>query len=157
MKLLYIKIEKKPRHEKLYRMRGSELVSIKESSMWLKNGNIRPQDKARYCYLQDRNMFGEERTKCPHCKERLKTVDHLVTQRDRMLYHDYTRRHNEVVRCIHLSLCTKYGIKAHMRVRSHSVQGIVANENVEIRANTRVRTAIKVNANRLDIFVHDKK
>ncbi|KAI5173292.1 hypothetical protein PAEPH01_1883, partial [Pancytospora epiphaga] len=60
--------------------------------MWLKNGNIRPQDGARYCYLQDRNMFGGEQTKCPHCKERLKTVDHLATQYDRMLYHDYTQR-----------------------------------------------------------------
>ncbi|KAI5170359.1 hypothetical protein PAEPH01_1366 [Pancytospora epiphaga] len=26
----------------------------------LKHGNIRPQDGARYCYLQDRNMFGGE-------------------------------------------------------------------------------------------------
>ncbi|KAI5173373.1 hypothetical protein PAEPH01_1925 [Pancytospora epiphaga] len=25
-----------------------------------------------------------------------------------MLYHNYTRRHNEVVRCIHLGLCLKY-------------------------------------------------
>ena len=84
-------------------------------------------------------------------------VKALATQCNRMLYHDYMRRHNEVVRCIHLSLCTKYGIKAHPRMRNHSVQEIVANENVEIRVDTRVRTAIKIDANRPDIFVHDKK
>ncbi|KAI5176572.1 hypothetical protein PAEPH01_2370, partial [Pancytospora epiphaga] len=49
-------------------------------------------------------MFGGETETCPHCKKRSKTVDHLATQCDRMLYHDYTRRHNEVVRCIHLGL-----------------------------------------------------
>ncbi|KAI5168288.1 hypothetical protein PAEPH01_0001 [Pancytospora epiphaga] len=81
-------------------------------------------------------MFDGEQMKCSHCKERRKTVDHLATQCDRMLYHDYTRRHNEVVRCMHLSLCTKYGIKAHTRMRSYSVQEIVANEDVEIRVDT---------------------
>ncbi|KAI5175867.1 hypothetical protein PAEPH01_2200, partial [Pancytospora epiphaga] len=48
------------------------------------------------------NMLRKETGTCPHCKKRSKTVDHLATQCDRMLYHDYTRRHNEVVRCIHL-------------------------------------------------------
>ncbi|KAI5170358.1 hypothetical protein PAEPH01_1365 [Pancytospora epiphaga] len=74
-----------------------------------------------------------------------------------MLYYDYTRRHNEVIRCIHLSLCAKYGVKAHTHMRSHSVQEIVTNENVEIRVDTQVRTVIKVDMNRPDIFVHDKK
>ncbi|KAI5168504.1 hypothetical protein PAEPH01_0185 [Pancytospora epiphaga] len=29
-------------------------------------------------------------------------VDHLAMQCDRILYHDYTHRHNKVVRFIHL-------------------------------------------------------
>ncbi|KAI5169927.1 hypothetical protein PAEPH01_1105 [Pancytospora epiphaga] len=37
--------------------------------------------------------------------------------------------------------CTKYKIKAH------SVQKIVANENIKIRVDTRVQITIKVNAN----------
>ncbi|KAI5170892.1 hypothetical protein PAEPH01_1528 [Pancytospora epiphaga] len=81
-------------------------------------------------------MFGGETGTCPHCKKRSKTVEHLATQCDRMLYHDYTRRHNEVVRCIHLGLCLKYGLKALPRMRSHSIQEIVTNENCEISAHT---------------------
>ncbi|KAI4293372.1 hypothetical protein PAPHI01_2646 [Pancytospora philotis] len=42
-------------------------------------------------------------------------------------------------------------------MRSHSVQEIVSNENVEIRVDTRVRTGIKIDANRSDILVHDEK
>ncbi|KAI5170369.1 hypothetical protein PAEPH01_1372 [Pancytospora epiphaga] len=60
-----------------------------------------------------------------------------------MLCHDYTRRHNEVVRCIHLRLCLKYGLKALPRMRSHSIQEIVTNENCEIRVNMRVPTGKK--------------
>ena len=45
----------------------------------------------------------------PHCGRANSTVDHLATKCDRMLGYDYVRRHNEVVRCIHLGLCNKYG------------------------------------------------
>ena len=102
-------------------------------------------------------MFGAEVTMCPHCRSKLKTVDHLATQCDRMLYHDYTVRHNEVVRCIHLGLCKKYGVKASSRMRDHSVQEVIANENVEIRVDTRIRTSLKNIPDRPDIMVHDKK
>ncbi|KAI5169570.1 hypothetical protein PAEPH01_0822 [Pancytospora epiphaga] len=53
-------------------------------------------------YTRVKHLFNTR--PCPHCKKCSKTVDHLATQCDRMLYHDYTRRHNEVVRCIHLDL-----------------------------------------------------
>ena len=42
-------------------------------------------------------------------------------------------------------------------MRSHSVQEIVANENVEIRVDTRIKTDIKIQHNRPDLFVYDKK
>eukprot|EP00734_Pompholyxophrys_sp_LG126_P000377 Pompholyxophrys_sp_v1_NODE_145_length_1573_cov_1.496047.p1 type:complete len:206 gc:universal NODE_145_length_1573_cov_1.496047:1181-564(-) len=74
-----------------------------------------------------------------------------------MLGHDYTRRHNEVVKCIHLFLCNKYGIKRSKRLRTHSVQEISANADVEIRVDTTVATSTKQSANRPDIVVHDKK
>ena len=154
---LYSDISMKIRHQKLYKARDNQISNISDSSVWLKQGNNSAQNEASYCYLQDRNMFGGTNAMCPHCTTYRKTVEHLATQCDRMLYHDYSRRHNEVVRCIHLRLCTTYGIKACSRMRSHSVQEIVANENVEIRVDTRIRTGIKISANRPDIVVIDKK
>ena len=74
-----------------------------------------------------------------------------------MLGHDYTRRHNEVVKCIHLILCNKYGLKNSKKLRSHSVEEVVANENVEIWVDTRIKTDVKIQHNRPDLFVYDKK
>ena len=74
-----------------------------------------------------------------------------------MLGHDYTRRHNEVVKCKHLTLCKKFGIRRSNKLRSHSVTEVVANENAEIRVDTRVKTDIIIKHNRPDIVVHDKK
>ncbi|KAI5169411.1 hypothetical protein PAEPH01_0686 [Pancytospora epiphaga] len=49
----------------------------------------------------------------------LSIVDYLATQCDRMLYHDYTCRHNEVVRCIHLRF--KYVIYMYYRTCVHTL------------------------------------
>ena len=51
--------------------------------------------------------------------------------------------HNEVLKCIHLALCNKYGLEI-LIPRSHSVQEVVINENVEIRIDTQIKTDIKI-------------
>ncbi|TBU13165.1 hypothetical protein CWI38_0513p0070 [Hamiltosporidium tvaerminnensis] len=77
---------------------------------------------------------------CQHCNKFGKTVDHLATRCEKMLGHDYTRRHNEVVRCRHLLLLNRYKFKSSKRIRSHT------NKN-----------CLKIRNNRPDIFILDKK
>jgi len=154
---LYSEIKNKTHHEKLYRAASNSLVDMKNSSLWLMQGNVRATDEAYLCYLQDRNMFGGDPGMCQHCKERTKSVDHLATQCSKMLGHDYTRRHNEVVKYIHLLLCNKHGIKKSKLLENHSVQEINTNSDVEIRVDTTVATSTKQSANRPDIVIHDKK
>ncbi|TBU10885.1 reverse transcriptase, partial [Hamiltosporidium tvaerminnensis] len=93
---LYNEIEKRKLHSKLYNARKNELVSVSDSSRWLKRGNIRPRNEAVFCYIQDRNVFWGADGVCQHCGKSGKTVDHLATRCEKMLGHDYTRRHNEV-------------------------------------------------------------
>ena len=150
-------ISKKNLHEKLFKSKHNPMIEIENSSNWLKHGNIKPQEEGSLCNLQDRNMFLDVTSKCQHCNEAFKTVDHLATRCDRMLSHDYTRRHNEVVKCLHLLLCIKYGIKTSKKLRTHSVQVTIYKEFAEIRVDTRIKTDIKINNNRPDIFVYDRK
>ncbi|EQB62250.1 hypothetical protein NAPIS_ORF00171 [Vairimorpha apis BRL 01] len=119
---LYSDISKKFNHSKLYRIRTDPLISIKESSAWLKHGNMQPREEGALCALQDRNIFLEKGIKCPHCRDKYKSVDHMATQCDRMLSHDYMRRHNEALRCIHLQLCLNYGLTKSKKIRNHSLQ-----------------------------------
>ena len=153
---LYSEITRRNNHAKLYKAKSNEIISIKESSMWLKLGNNTAREEAAFCNLQDRNIFMCVPGTCKHCGKAIGTVDHLATKCDRIL-NDYTRKHNEIVRCIHLLLCNNYKIKSSKRMRSHSVQEIVGNEDVEIRVDTRIKTDIKVPNNRPDLFVYDKK
>ncbi|TBU12772.1 hypothetical protein CWI38_0635p0030, partial [Hamiltosporidium tvaerminnensis] len=92
-----------------------------------------------------------------NCGKSGKTVDHLATRCEKMLGYDYTRRHNEVVRCLHLLLLNRYKFKSLKRIRSHSVQEIFDNEYAELRVDTRIKTDVKIRNNRPDIFILDKK
>ncbi|TBU13432.1 hypothetical protein CWI38_0432p0010 [Hamiltosporidium tvaerminnensis] len=154
---LYNEIEKRKLHSKLYNARKNELVSVSDSSRWLKRGNIRPRNEAVFCYIQDRNVFWGADGVCQHCGKSGKTVDHLATRCEKILGHDYTRRHNEVVRCLHLLLLNRYKFKSSKRIRSHSVQEILDNEYAEIRVDTRIKTDFKIRNNKPDIFILDKK
>jgi len=60
------------------------------------------------------------------------------------------------VKCIHLFLCNKYGIRQAKRLRTHSVQEIAANADFEIRVDTTVAISTKQQANRPDLVVIDK-
>ncbi|TBU11988.1 hypothetical protein CWI38_0947p0010 [Hamiltosporidium tvaerminnensis] len=133
------------------------MIDVSDSSRWLKRGNIRPQNEAVFCYIQDRNEFWGADGVCQHCGKSGKTVDHLATRCEKMLGHDYTRRHNEVVRCLDLLLLNRYKFKSKKRIRSHSVQEILNNEYAEIRVDTRIKTDVKIRNNRPDIFILDKR
>ncbi|KAF9760814.1 hypothetical protein NGRA_3010 [Nosema granulosis] len=115
------------------------------------------REEGALCFLQDRNIFLGEPTRCPHCGEAYKTVDHLASKCKKMLGTFYTRRHNEVLKCIHLLMCNKYDIKSTKKLRNHSVQQIVSNKYVEIRVDTFVKTDIRIKHNRPDLIVIDKR
>ncbi|KAF7684130.1 hypothetical protein TCON_0671 [Astathelohania contejeani] len=119
----------------------------------MKYGNIDPCTEGIYCYIQDRNVFWrDDALQCQHCGKAKKSIDHLATVCDQMLGHGYTRRHNEVLRCIHLLLANKYGFKKSKKLRSHSVQKIMENERAKIRVDTRIRTDILVKNRQIYLF-----
>ncbi|TBU11235.1 hypothetical protein CWI38_1310p0010, partial [Hamiltosporidium tvaerminnensis] len=76
---LYNEIEKRKLHSKLYNARKNELVSVSDSSRWLKRGNIRPRNEAVFCYIQDRNVFWGADGVCQRFNKSGKTVDYLAT------------------------------------------------------------------------------
>ncbi|TBU20350.1 hypothetical protein CWI38_0086p0070 [Hamiltosporidium tvaerminnensis] len=84
---------------------------------------------------------------CQYCIKSGKTVDHLATRCEKILGHDYTRLHNEVVRCLHL----------FSNLIGHTVQEILENEHAEIRVDTRIKTDVKIRNNRSDMLIFDKK
>ena len=154
---LFNKIRKKELHKKYMLAGETEQIDIKRSATWLKKGNNTPQAEAFYCYLQDRNIFfGNNKGRCNHCKQAERSVDHLATRCGKMLHYDYLHRHDEVLKCLHLLLCNRYGMKNSKKLRNHKVAKYLENVSVIIKVDIPIATDIKVKANKPDIIVFDK-
>lgn len=50
-----------------------------------------------------------------------------------MFWHNYTKRYNKLVRCLHLILCNKFKINKTNKLIMYSVIEEITNENVKIR------------------------
>jgi hypothetical protein len=156
-KALMNKIKNKELHKKFMEATENSQIDEKMSSTWLKKGNNTPQSEAFYCYIQDRNIFfGTNKGKCHHCKAADKSVDHLATRCTRMLHHDYLHRHNEVLKCIHLLLCNRYGIVVRNKLKVHRVDKYVENDRASIKTDTHILTDVRIQFNKPDIVVYDK-
>ncbi|KAI2805264.1 hypothetical protein BLOT_004258 [Blomia tropicalis] len=132
-------------------------IDVKQSSLWLKKGNISPQEEGMLCKLQDRNLFFEKRS-CPNCMNRRLSVDHLATYCGKYVSFEYKRRHDEIVRCLHFMIAKRYGITHNRRLKNYKVEGVVSNERVRIKSDVPILTENRnVQYNKPDLFIHDLK
>ncbi|OTF80802.1 hypothetical protein BLA29_006388 [Euroglyphus maynei] len=96
-----IRIMEKNMHRILFENEDGH-IDTKQSSLWLRKGNISPQEEGSLCKLQDRNLF-YNRMRCPNCRKGTMSVEHLATNCGGMLSFDYKKRHDDVgpnkVRC----------------------------------------------------------
>ncbi|KAF7682821.1 hypothetical protein TCON_1964 [Astathelohania contejeani] len=121
----------------------------------MKYENIDACAEVIYCYIQDKNFFGETM---------LYNASIAVKPKSRS-----TIWQQVVIEC--LAMTIREGIMRYLgvftfylrismalkKVRSHSVHEIIKNERVEIRADTRIRTDILIKNSRPDIFIYDNK
>ncbi|KAL6120851.1 hypothetical protein NUSPORA_02344 [Nucleospora cyclopteri] len=54
-------------------------------------------------------------------------------------------------------MCLRYGLKSSKKIRNHFVREIVCNEEVEIRVDNRIKTNVKIQCNKPDLFIYDKR
>jgi ribosomal protein L37E len=133
----------------LFEFTSNKNFDVTESSMWLTKGNNTPQSERFFSYVQDRNiLFGEISIKCKFCKEKSYDVEHMATQCKVLLKKDYTKRHDEVLRCIHLKLCNEYGFSKNRRLRSHNVSIKIENDKAVIKVDSYIKTDINVKYNK---------
>lgn len=117
-------------------------VNLKNASIWLRYGNNESRSEAILCYLQNRNFFNGETRQCPHSKERNPSADHLAIRCERMLGHEYKRRHKEVFKCMHMHLNKNYGFSRNKKPRTYRIKGVIENENATITVDRLIKTEI---------------
>ena len=85
------------------------------------------------------------------------SVEHLATNCGGMLSFDYKKRHDDVVRCIHLMFAKKYGLSKSKKLKNYKVENVISNERVRIKSDVAVITDNRIPNNKPDLMIHDLK
>lgn len=146
-------IKEKPMHRRLFDMEDNR-IDMKMSTQWLKQGEVSPQEESVLCKLQDRNILFR-RQKCPRCKAKAHSVEHVATGCGALLHGDYIRRHNEVVKIVHYHVAKSFGVKVTKSLKGYVPEQVVVTDTVKIKADMPILTENRVECNKPDILVHD--
>ncbi|GIX61456.1 reverse transcriptase domain containing protein [Babesia caballi] len=142
---------------KLLFSRRLDSVDLEESTLWLRKSMLTPQEEAKLINLQDRNLqWMSSKKNHKKCGKYL-DVEHLASKCDRLLHTDYVRRHNEVARRIHRTLAKELGVKNIKKVERYKIDDRKFTKNGWISYDMSIHTEKKVQFNRPDIIVADKR
>ncbi|KAF7675359.1 hypothetical protein TCON_2721 [Astathelohania contejeani] len=130
-KHLYDEINNIRFYEKLYKIRLNELVSLKDSSTWMKYDNIDLHVEVFIDISKIKIFFGEKMLYNASIAVKLKSRSIIWQQAVIECLAMIIREGIEVLRCIHLLLAKKYGFKNSKKLRIHSVEEVMENKELK--------------------------
>lgn len=155
----------KPLHGQ-YPKQMEELVPTEHCYEWLKTVNLKVETEALLIAAQDQAlntkahkthiMKTTQDPLCRMCKSKDETVAHILAGCSKLALTEYLKRHNEVARLIHKSICDEYGIPTVTQYWKHDPQPVTENNTVKILWDFDVQTARHITARRPDLVVIKK-
>ena len=98
---------------------------------------------------------------CRLCGERDETVSHIVSECKELAQNDYKKaRHDKVAAILHWQMCQKYGFPTAAKSYEHFVDkemSVLESEKVKLLWDCSIQTEIKIDHNKPDIVLLDKK
>lgn len=142
----------------------------KDASLaWLNNSGIFAETEGFACAIQDqviptksylKYIIKEPKitnTKCRMCKEAHENIEHIISGCKNLAPKEYTNRHNDIAKIIHIELCVKYNLMQGKKPYYRYIpESIMENEKVKIYWDRTLYTDHSIQHNRPDICVLNK-
>ena len=159
----------KPLHSAF--LRETEEVRDEDNSwLWVKKGYLKKETEGLIMAAQDQairtnwirhNIDKEDISpSCRLCGERDETVSHIVSECKELAQNDYKKaRHDKVAAILHWQMCQTYGFPT-TKSYEHFVDkemAVLENEKVKLLWNFSIQTEIKIDHNKPDLVLLDKK
>lgn len=160
----------KPLHGRHFNIVNGPGISRQTSYLWLKRGELIPETEGFLLAIQDqviptRNYLkyiirdpSIESDKCRRCQLYQETIDHITGGCKLLAGTDYTERHNNAAKIIHLELSRKYDLihdsPPYYKYQPPPVQ---ENQKVKLYWDRTIYTDKTIIHNRPDITIVDKQ
>ena len=91
------------------------------------------------------------------CGKRGESVQHIISECEKLAQKEYKRRHDNVAKRLHWELCKKHALECKERWYDHNPDGTVENNDVKLLWDINIQCDHVIEARRPDIVIIDKR
>ena len=134
---------------------------------WMKKGDLKVTTEALICSAQEQSLrtnytkFYIDKTVdsplCRLCGEKGESIGHIVSECTKLAQREYKRRHDNVARYIHWTLCGNYSLKRASAWYNHKPEGVVENDDYKILWDVNIQCDQEIRERRPDILLFNKR
>ncbi|XP_047488218.1 uncharacterized protein LOC125038695 [Penaeus chinensis] len=119
-----------------------EKVDRVKSWEWLSRSDLKVGTEAVICAAQEQAIRtnyvkhyidkSSDSPLCRMCGKRGESIQHIVSECEKLAQKEYKKRHDNVAKKVHWDLCRKHGLQHSDKWYEHTPEGVVENEAVKI-------------------------
>ena len=144
-----------------------EKVDKDKTWNWLVRSDLKVETEALLCAAQEQAIRtsyvkhhidkSTDDPLCRMCGKRGESVQHIISECEKLAQKEYKRRHDNVAKKIHWELCKKNGLEHKEKWYEHNPEGVAENEGVKVLWDMNIQCDNVIEARRPDIVIIDKK
>ena len=144
-----------------------EKVDKDKTWNWLVRSDLKIETEALLCAAQEQAIRANyvkyhidksiDNPLCRMCGKRGESVQHIISECEKLAQEEYKRHHDNVAKKIHWELCKKSGLEHKEKWYEHDPEGMAENEGVKSLWDMNIQCDTVIEARRPDIVIIDKK
>ena len=144
-----------------------EKVDKDKTWNWLLRSDLKVETEALLCAAQEQAIRTNyvkhhidksiDNPLCRMCGKRGESVQHIISECEKLAQKEYKRRHDNVAKKIHWELCKKNALEHKEKWYEHNPEGVAENEGVKLLWDMNIQCDNVIEARRPDIVIIDKK
>ena len=133
----------------------------------MKKSDLKAETEALICAAQEQALrtnyikFNIDKTVesplCRMCGEKGESVGHLISGCKKLAQREYKRRHDNVARIVHWTLCRKYGLERAAHWYDHAPKGVVESGEIKVLWDFMIQCDHHIECRKPDIVVVEKE
>ena len=144
-----------------------EKVDKNKTWDWLIRSDLKVEKEALLCAAQEQAIRTNyvkhhidrsiENPLCRMCGKREESVQHILSECEKLAQKEYKRRHDNVAKRIHWELSKKHALERKERWYDHKPDGTAENNNVKLLWDINIQCDHVIEARRPDIVIIDTR
>ena len=159
------KMRRKQLHGRLKRLINN--ISRDKTWTWLRKGNFKRETESlliaaynsaiRTNHIKARIDKTQQNSKCRLCGDRDETINHIISECNKLAQKEYNSRHDWVGKVIHKEMCKKLKFDHRNKWYMHNPAPVLENNTHKPLRDFDIQTDHLISARRLDLIIINKK